>query len=129
MDDERERRVEYAGTGFYVGLGATLVVALILLVLAVQNTQDVMVSFLGWDFTFPLFGVAIGAALAAVVLDELIGLVWRRRRRAQLADRAELRRLRDKAAEPPEAARAEFGEEDLAETEWKAEDLPFEEPE
>lgn len=98
MNDERDKQVEYLGTGFYIGWAVILLFALVLLILAVQNTQDVDVSFLGWDFAFPLFGVAIGAALAAVVLDELIGLVWRRRRRAQLAERAELRKLRDVAA-------------------------------
>ncbi len=102
MDDEREKQVEYLGTGFYIGWAVILLFALVLLILAVQNTQNVDVSFLGWDFAFPLFGVAIGAALAAVVLDELIGLVWRRRRRAMLAERAELRKLRDIAAVEPE---------------------------
>lgn len=85
-----------------MGLGATLLLGLILLILAVQNTEDVMVSFLGWDFTFPLFGVAIGAALAAVVLDELIGVIWRRRRRAQLAEKAELQNLRGQMASQAE---------------------------
>ncbi len=94
-----KQRVEYSGTGFYVGLAAILVFALILLILAVQNTQDVDVSFLGWDFTVPLFSVAIGAALAAIILDELIGLVWRRRRRSLLAERAELSTLRQQASD------------------------------
>lgn len=99
MTDKQSDRVEYSGTGFYVGLAAILVFALILLILAVQNTQDVDVSFLGWDLTVPLFSVAIGAALAAIILDELIGLVWRRRRRSLLAERAELSTLRQQASD------------------------------
>lgn len=99
MTGKQSDRVEYSGTGFYVGLAAILVFALMLLILAVQNTQDVDVAFLGWDFTVPLFAVAIGAALAAIILDELIGLVWRRRRRALLAERAELSSLRQQASE------------------------------
>lgn len=98
MSDEKAPTVEYRGTGFYVGLGAILLFAVVLLILAVQNTQNVTVEFLGWDFTMPLFGVAIGAALIAIVIDELVGLVWRRRRRALLAEHAELETLR--AAEP-----------------------------
>lgn len=99
MTGKPSDRVEYSGTGFYVGLAAILIFALILLIVAVQNTQDVEVAFLGWDFTVPLFSVAIGAALAAIILDELIGLVWRRRRRSRLAERAELSTLRQQASE------------------------------
>lgn len=96
-----DKRVQYRGTGFYLGLVAILVFALALLVLAVQNTQEVDVDFFGFVFTVPLFAVAIGAAILAVVLDELIGLVWRRRRRTRLEERAELHRLR--AADAPAA--------------------------
>ncbi|MEX0863828.1 MAG: LapA family protein [Acidimicrobiia bacterium] len=95
-----DNRIEYRGTGFYVGLVAILFFALALLVLAVQNTQEVDVAFFGLEFTVPLFGVAIGATILAVVLDELIGLVWRRQRRTRLEERAELGRLRAAGAEP-----------------------------
>lgn len=98
-----DRKVEYRGTGFYVGLVAILVFALALLVLAVQNTQEVEVDFFGFVFTVPLFAVAIGAALLAVILDELIGLVWRKQRRIRLEERAELDRLRAAEARPAEA--------------------------
>lgn len=91
---DSDQRVQYRGTGFYLGLIAMLVFALALLVLAVQNTQEVDVDFLGFVLTVPLFAVAIGAAILAVVLDELIGLVWRRQRRIRLEERAELDRLR-----------------------------------
>ena len=89
-----DKGVQYRGTGFYLGLVAILVFALVLLVLAVQNTQEVDVEFFGFVFTVPLFAVAIGAAILAIVLDELIGLVWRRQRRTRLEERAELDRLR-----------------------------------
>lgn len=89
-----DRRVEYRGTGFYLGLVAIILFAVALLVLAVQNTQEVDVEFFGFVFNVPLFAVAIGAALLAVILDELIGLVWRRQRRNRLEERAELVRLR-----------------------------------
>lgn len=87
-------RVEYRGTGFKVGLALILVTAGLLLIVAVQNAAAVTVQFLGWEFELPLFAVVLGALLAGVVLDELIGLVVRRQRRARLSERAELRRLR-----------------------------------
>ena len=108
---DSDERVQYRGTGFYVGLVAILVFSVVLLVLAVQNTQEVDVAFFGLVFTVPLFAVAIGAAILAVVLDELIGLVWRRRRRTRLEDRAELDRFRAAnaaaAEEPGERAELE----------------------
>ncbi len=97
-----DQRVEYRGTGFYLGLVAILLFALALLVLAVQNTQEVDVAFFGFVFTVPLFAVAIGAVILAVVLDELIGLVWRRQKRIRLEERAELDRLRATEARPAE---------------------------
>lgn len=116
-EETRERTVEYRGTGFYVGLVAIILVALILFILAVQNTQEVQVDFLGFEFSVPVFGIAIGAALLAVILDELIGLVWRRRTRTRLEERAELKRLRaaetrsseerERAEEEPERSAAE----------------------
>lgn len=99
---DTDSKVLYRGTGFYLGLVAILVFALALLILAVQNTQEVDIDFLGFVFTVPLFAVAIGAAILAVVLDELIGLVWRRQKRIRLGERAELDRLRAAEARPAE---------------------------
>lgn len=110
---DREPRVEYRGTGFYVGLAAILLFAVVLLILAVQNTQDVTVAFLGLEFTVPLFAVAIGAGLLAVILDELIGLVWRRQRRTRLEERAELKALRADRRNVPEV---DAGEEPAVES-------------
>lgn len=92
--EEKEPRVEYRGTGFYVGVAGIVVSGFALLALAAQNTGDVTIDFLGWELTMPLFVVAIGAALIAVVLDEAVGLVWRRHRRRVLAERRELKELR-----------------------------------
>lgn len=129
-----DNRVEYRGTGFYVGVVAILLFALALLILAVQNTQEVDLDFFGLEFTVPLFAVAIGAAILAIVLDELIGLVWRRRRRIRLEERAELGRLRAAGAEPfAEGARVEevpeVEAEDSAETPYAGADQERERPE
>ncbi|MGF1617734.1 MAG: lipopolysaccharide assembly LapA domain-containing protein [Acidimicrobiia bacterium] len=112
--------VEYRGTGFYVSLAIIFLAAITLLILAVQNTGEVTIRFLGLEFALPLFAIILGTALIALLLDELIGLVWRRQRRTRLEERAELRRLRaghkgqegpatmeDKSSDGPEKPSAE----------------------
>lgn len=86
--------VEYRGTGFYVSLGVAVLSVIVLLVMALQNTESVSFEFLAWDIELPLFGLIIITALLAVVIDELVGLVWRRRRRQRMTDQKELERLR-----------------------------------
>lgn len=93
-EHDNDVRVEYRGTGFYVSLAIIFLAAITLLVLAVQNTGEVTIEILAWEFELPLFAVILGTALIAVTLDELIGVVWRRQQRTRLEDRAELQRLR-----------------------------------
>jgi uncharacterized integral membrane protein len=90
---EGERPV-FRGTGVSVALVVGILLAVLAIVVAVQNTDDVRVDFLGWEVDAPLLAVILTAALAGVLLDEILGFFWRRRRRRHLADRAELRRLR-----------------------------------
>jgi uncharacterized integral membrane protein len=87
-------KVEYSGTGFYVSLAIILLSAITLLILAIQNNKELTIAFLALDFALPLFAVILGTALIAVVLGELIGVVWRRQRRRRLEQQAELERLR-----------------------------------
>jgi uncharacterized integral membrane protein len=87
-------KVEYRGTGFYVSLAIIFLAAVTLLILAVQNTGEVTIEILALEFDLPLFAVILGTALIAVILDELIGVVWRRQQRTRLEERAELQRLR-----------------------------------
>lgn len=93
-DTSPNQPVEYRGTGFYVSVVLILLIAVILLILAVQNTAQVTVQFLAWEFELPLFAIIVGTGLVAILLDEMIGLVWRRQRRNRLTERAELERLR-----------------------------------
>jgi uncharacterized integral membrane protein len=95
--DRSERDVEYRGTGLYLSLAVVLVLVLAVLALALQNTDSVDFEFLWWDLEVPLFGLIVGGGLLAVVIDELIGLAWRRARRRRLAERRELSRLRREA--------------------------------
>jgi len=89
MTPEPTPPVEYRGTGFYVSVIAAIVITAGLLVLAGQNTADVTVEWLWFEMTAPLFVWIIGAALVAVAIDELVGVVWRARERARLAAVAE----------------------------------------
>jgi uncharacterized integral membrane protein len=84
----------FRGTGVSVALVVGVLIAVLAIVVAVQNTDDVNVDFLGWEVDAPLLAVILTAAVAGVLLDEILGFFWRRRRRRHLADRAELRRLR-----------------------------------
>ena len=93
-EHDNDVRVEYRGTGFYVSLAIIFLAAVTLLILAVQNTGEVTIEILAFEFDLPLFAVILGTALIAVILDELIGVVWRRQQRTRLEERAELRRLR-----------------------------------
>jgi len=84
----------YKGTGMrwsYL-FGAVLTIAII--ILAGQNTESVEFEFLTWNITAPLAAVILATAFIAVVIDELIGVIWRFRRRRQLREKAELDELR-----------------------------------
>ncbi|MFZ0015664.1 MAG: LapA family protein [Acidimicrobiia bacterium] len=84
----------FVGTGLFWGLIVGVVLALVVVILAAQNTDKVTISFLGWEFSTPLIVVVLGALLIGIVLDELFGLVYRKRRRRTLRERDELQRLR-----------------------------------
>ncbi len=93
-DSVTEPERVFVGTGLFWGLIVGVVLALAVLILAAQNTTNVTISFLGWDFSTPLIVLILGALLIGIVLDELFGLVYRKRRRRTLRERAELKRLR-----------------------------------
>lgn len=97
MANNGDKGIEYRGTGFYASVITSLVLAAGLLAFAVQNTGTVTVEWLWFDLTAPLFAWVIGAALVAVVLDELVGLVWRARERGRLTRLESHRRLAEDA--------------------------------
>lgn len=84
----------FRGTGVSAALVVGVVLAVLAIIVTVQNTEDVRIDFLAWDLDAPLVAVILAAAVVGVVLDEILGYFWRRRRRHQLSERAELRRLR-----------------------------------
>lgn len=89
-----EDRPVFRGTGVSVALVVGVLLAILAIIVAVQNTGDVNIDFLAWELDAPLVAVILAAAVAGVVLDEILGFFWRRRRRRHLAERAELQRLR-----------------------------------
>lgn len=84
----------FVGTGLFWGLIFGVILAVVVVILAAQNTGAVTVSFLGWDFSTSLIVVILGSLLIGIVLDELFGLVYRKRRRRTMRDRDELKRLK-----------------------------------
>jgi uncharacterized integral membrane protein len=68
-----------------VGVSITLALGIVLLLLfaifAVQNTEAVEVEFLSWTFQTSRIVMLLVTAAVFVVLDEIAGFVWRRRRR------------------------------------------------
>lgn len=83
-------------TGFPFGLLSFLVLSVLIAVFAVQNTQDVELEFLGWRGEFPLIMIVVGVFATAVVLDEILGAILRRRKRVRLAEKRELEHYRKK---------------------------------
>ncbi len=80
-----------------IGLVITLVVGVLLVMFAIQNTQMVEVNYFNWRWDAPLILALTGAFVGAVILDEAIGLWVRQRRRKRREAREELERLRRRA--------------------------------
>ena len=51
-----------------------------------QNTEDVRVSFLVWDFTWPIWLLTLGAALLGALVWFGVGVLRRHRRRKARRD-------------------------------------------
>ncbi len=82
------------GPGFaFAFLGAVLF-AVALIALVWQNQAPVPLEWLWVETEVPLFVIVLATALIAILLDELVGLVWRARRRRRLSEKEELKKLR-----------------------------------
>ena len=76
------------------GLMFFLILSVLMAIFAVQNTQDVELEFLTWSGEFPLIMIIVGVFVTAVILDEILGTILRRRRRTRKLEKQELERLR-----------------------------------
>ncbi|QLY28150.1 LapA family protein [Nocardia huaxiensis] len=77
--------IKHTRTGrVWLILASGAVVLIILLIFILQNTQRVVISFLGWDFEWPLGVALLFAAIAGVLLMALAGgaRIWQLRRAA-----------------------------------------------
>lgn len=92
---ETEER-SFLATGLFWSMAAGVTAAIMLIVLIVQNTERVAVEFLGFDWSTPLVAVILVSLLIGIILDEAIGVLFRRRRRRVKQERQELDRLRRK---------------------------------
>jgi uncharacterized integral membrane protein len=72
------------GTGWFWSLIVGVVLALAVVIFVLQNSDPILVEFLGWQGEVSLAGLVLVVALAAIVLDELFGALYRRRRRRRL---------------------------------------------
>ena len=65
------------------GAIATLSGLAALVIFSLQNTEDVTVTFLFWDFTWPLWLLIIAAALLGAFVWFGLGVLRRHRRRVE----------------------------------------------
>ncbi len=70
------------GTSLSGGAIATIAGVALLVVFMVQNTEQVAVTFLFWDLTWPLWLLVLGAAALGGMVWFGLGVFRRRRRRA-----------------------------------------------
>jgi uncharacterized integral membrane protein len=72
-------------SGIWIAVVALALVLVLLVVFIAQNTQDVHVSFLGWDGEAPLAVCLLIAAVAGIALTAVAGTlrIWQLRRRVR----------------------------------------------
>jgi len=96
--DERrppeKERPPPTSTGIAWGAIVLLLGIALVVIFAVQNTDPVPVTFLWMEGEFSLAIVILIALGAIIVLTEMVGLSYRKRRRTRRAEKEELRRLR-----------------------------------
>ncbi|MFQ5522083.1 MAG: lipopolysaccharide assembly LapA domain-containing protein [Acidimicrobiia bacterium] len=80
--------------GFPWGGVLSAVALAVVVIFAVQNTDPVNVRFLAWAAEFPLATVILVAVAASVIMTNIIGAIYRRRRLRRRAEKEALKKLR-----------------------------------
>ncbi|MDH3306667.1 MAG: lipopolysaccharide assembly protein LapA domain-containing protein [Acidimicrobiia bacterium] len=88
----------YKGAGFRWSFVFGILLSVLVIILVFQNFGTVLFKFLTWQIEAPLAVVILGSIVVAVIIDELVGFVWRARRRRLLRAKAELKELKRQAA-------------------------------
>ncbi len=72
-------------SAIWVAVAVLVLVLILLTVFILQNTQDVQVSFLGWEGEAPLAAVLLIAATGGLLLAVIAGTlrIWQLRRRVR----------------------------------------------
>jgi uncharacterized integral membrane protein len=86
---------QYVGTGVVVSLVIGLLVAVAAIIFIAQNGERIALEWLWADFGVSLAVVVLGAIVFGIIVDESVGLAWRRMRRRRLQERDELLALRE----------------------------------
>lgn len=97
VEEEKTERVVIRPeptTGIPWRLGLFLALTVIVVIFAVQNTQQVELEFLGWSWRLPLVIIITITVVVSVILDEILGGIIKRRQRRRRLEREELKRLR-----------------------------------
>jgi uncharacterized integral membrane protein len=79
------------GAGVAAGAVALVVAAVLIVVVVAQNGERVEFEFLAWDADVSLALLVLIAAVVALVIDQVVGMVWRHRRRRARAMASEMR--------------------------------------
>jgi uncharacterized integral membrane protein len=79
------------GAGLAAGAIVLVAAALLIVVVVAQNGERVEFEFLWWDATVPLGLLLLIAAVVTLVTDQVVGMVWRHRRRRVRAMTSEMR--------------------------------------
>ena len=83
------------GSGVAWGAVVLLLGLALVVIFAIQNTDPVPVEFLWLDGEYPLALVILITVAVVVLIAQLFGIAYRRRRRKRLAERQELKSFRE----------------------------------